>query len=269
MPVLKPLTADEVPEGVIVNLESQRPLRAKGGKLDSVIDTTCRVCGSIRTVKVGMLRHDFKRRPNSAGYCRKCAPHKSTERPITAAEIPKHIKLDLKSQRAGLDQRGKQHLIVDAFCTTCGKKRSLSVTSIRYKLQRKGGWSGCCHHCHPRKRTDRPNGGISIRGGYRWIHFDMIESEILQIASKHGVNLKRRVRYFQEHRVVAFRKYGEIVFEKGIMVRHLDGNKLNNTPNNLAIGYNQDNVNDHMTSRREVALWRSIALTLFRMIVNK
>jgi hypothetical protein len=46
------------------------------------------------------------------------------------------------------------------------------------------------------------------------------------------------------HRLVAYQKYGEEMFKEGIVVRHLDGNPLNNSEINIAIGTEKDNMND-------------------------
>lgn len=46
------------------------------------------------------------------------------------------------------------------------------------------------------------------------------------------------------HRLVGYQKYGYKIFEKGIVVRHLDGNKLNNTDENIAIGTQRENMLD-------------------------
>jgi hypothetical protein len=50
--------------------------------------------------------------------------------------------------------------------------------------------------------------------------------------------------YVNTHRLQAFQKYGYKLFEKGIMVRHLDGNSLNNSWDNIFIGNNSDNQLD-------------------------
>lgn len=56
------------------------------------------------------------------------------------------------------------------------------------------------------------------------------------------------------HRMVAYEKYGDALFEKGIHTRHLDGNKLNNHPDNIAIGTAFDNSQDKPPElRRRVA----------------
>ena len=46
------------------------------------------------------------------------------------------------------------------------------------------------------------------------------------------------------HRLQGYKKFGMLLFEKGIMIRHLDGNRLNNNINNLALGTSRDNQLD-------------------------
>lgn len=46
------------------------------------------------------------------------------------------------------------------------------------------------------------------------------------------------------HRLVAYQKYGNKVFKKGMQVRHLDGNPLNNLNRNILIGTAKQNNQD-------------------------
>lgn len=46
------------------------------------------------------------------------------------------------------------------------------------------------------------------------------------------------------HRLQAYKKFGSRIFEKGIMVRHIDNNSLNNFWDNIEIGSNSDNQMD-------------------------
>lgn len=46
------------------------------------------------------------------------------------------------------------------------------------------------------------------------------------------------------HRLVAFQKFGFKIFEEGMQVRHIDGNPLNNTDDNIEIGTASDNMMD-------------------------
>jgi len=46
------------------------------------------------------------------------------------------------------------------------------------------------------------------------------------------------------HRLQAFQKYGDKLYEKEIEVRHLNGNPLDNSWNNILIGSHSDNMMD-------------------------
>lgn len=52
------------------------------------------------------------------------------------------------------------------------------------------------------------------------------------------------------HKVQAYLKFGDKIFEEGIVVRHLDGNPLNNSWVNIAIGTQSDNTNDIPKEKR-------------------
>lgn len=46
------------------------------------------------------------------------------------------------------------------------------------------------------------------------------------------------------HRIQAFQKYGNLLYQDGIEVRHLDGNSENNSHENIVIGTHQENIMD-------------------------
>lgn len=46
------------------------------------------------------------------------------------------------------------------------------------------------------------------------------------------------------HRLQAYQKYGDLLYQKEIMVRHLNGNKEDNSWENIAIGTARDNYYD-------------------------
>ena len=52
------------------------------------------------------------------------------------------------------------------------------------------------------------------------------------------------------HRLQAYQKFGDKIFEEGIVVRHLDGNPLNNSCDNIAIGTSSDNQMDRSSECR-------------------
>jgi len=67
--------------------------------------------------------------------------------------------------------------------------------------------------------------------------------------------------------LVAFQKYGEEALKKDIVVRHLDGDSLNNLDENIAMGTQSDNMSDR---NREDRLEHSIkAATNLRKFTDK
>lgn len=60
-----------------------------------------------------------------------------------------------------------------------------------------------------------------------------------------------------EHRLVAAKYLGD---PRGKVVRHLNGNKTDNRPENLALGTVEENNLDHFTAFREMRQWKLRAL---------
>jgi hypothetical protein len=54
------------------------------------------------------------------------------------------------------------------------------------------------------------------------------------------------------HRLVAYEKYGDVLFEEDTVVRHLDGNKLNCATENILIGSQSENMFDIPTKQRKL-----------------
>lgn len=65
----------------------------------------------------------------------------------------------------------------------------------------------------------------------------------------------RKMAWVGVHRLVAFQKFGKKMLEKGIQVRHLDGNPLNNLEYNIEIGTASQN---HFDKSPEVRMSASI-----------
>jgi hypothetical protein len=53
-----------------------------------------------------------------------------------------------------------------------------------------------------------------------------------------------KIKHFMTHRLQAYQKFGNKIYEEGIVARHLDGNPLNNSCNNIEIGTTSDNMMD-------------------------
>lgn len=65
-----------------------------------------------------------------------------------------------------------------------------------------------------------------------------------------SIKFKKKVCNIKCHRLVAYQKYGNSLFDNGIVVRHLDGNKLNFKEDNIAIGTQRDNIFDRKSEDR-------------------
>lgn len=70
---------------------------------------------------------------------------------------------------------------------------------------------------------------------------------------------KRKTINIKVHRLVAYQKFGKKIFEDGVVVRHLDGNKLNNLDENIGIGSQSDNM---MDKTKEARLQHSLLATV-------
>lgn len=53
------------------------------------------------------------------------------------------------------------------------------------------------------------------------------------------------------HKLVAYQKFGDDAFAQGVMVRHLDGDSLNNRPSNILIGSASNNSMDRAAETRQ------------------
>ena len=60
------------------------------------------------------------------------------------------------------------------------------------------------------------------------------------------------------HHLQACQKFGDKIYEEGMVVRHLDGNPLNNTWDNIEIGTDYDN---HMDRSRKDRVEHAIKAT--------
>lgn len=72
------------------------------------------------------------------------------------------------------------------------------------------------------------------------------------------IPLEKRVLHVPVHRFVAYRKFGDLIFSD-LVVRHKDGNPLNNLDSNILIGTDHDN---HMDKTPEARLAHSLKATI-------
>ena len=80
-----------------------------------------------------------------------------------------------------------------------------------------------------------------------------------------GIKIEGKKKFVHTHRLQAYQKYGDVIYSKGIVVRHLDGDKSNNSIDNIAIGTNRDNIMDRP---KEDRLAHAIKATKSRIKYN-
>lgn len=73
---------------------------------------------------------------------------------------------------------------------------------------------------------------------------------------KTGIIINKKNIDLLTHRLQAYQKYGNKLFEDGILVRHLNGNPLDNCWDNIAIGTHRDNT---MDIPKEIRIKRAIS----------
>jgi hypothetical protein len=83
--------------------------------------------------------------------------------------------------------------------------------------------------------------GKEIKGGMSDTGYRIFSVKVPNINKSLKVNV---------HRMVAYQKFGDKIFNPDLVVRHLDGNPLNNLENNLALGTDSDNMMDRKPEDR-------------------
>jgi hypothetical protein len=104
-----------------------------------------------------------------------------------------------------------------------------------------------------RPANERKGRGISGYG-YVILYRTGMTNEDIALAEKHGLFLGAKKAVVLEHRLVALKKYGAL--PKGTVIRHINGIKTDNRPENLVKGTTQENTMDHNTARLMAMYWR-------------
>lgn len=85
----------------------------------------------------------------------------------------------------------------------------------------------------------------------------------LSIKKSHGSYLRFNINHEGEaypvfvHKLQAFQKFGEQMFEPGIMVRHHDGDSFNNRKENILLGTPRDNAMDRDPEDRKAHAFKA------------
>lgn len=107
----------------------------------------------------------------------------------------------------------------------------------------------------------KPNQAIveAHRRGYRMVDGELYNPSGVRVTGGYSsggyyrnfsIKIDGRKVFFTMHRLVAYQKFGDALFEDGVVVRHLDGNSKNNLSENIAIGSYSDNEMDKPVKMR-------------------
>jgi len=157
--------------------------------------------------------------------------------------------------------RQQQMMRILAECPDCHKQRWIRVNSFRNGKTKSTVCNGCSRKRQPHPL---PKVGTQDANGYRMLHIKLLSPEDRALAEQH-LRLHRGI-YVYEHRLVALKTYGPSAAIPGIVVRHIDGNKVNNNPSNLILGTQSDNARDHVEAIAEMEAWRALALFLLNRL---
>ena len=102
-------------------------------------------------------------------------------------------------------------------------------------------------------KTEKTGRYVNSRGYVCLTRRGMTAAEV-DLAESHGLFKGARKTFVYEHQLVAVKKYGRI--PRGSVVRHLNGVKDDNAPENLALGTSAENNMDHETARLAAISWR-------------
>lgn len=133
------------------------------------------------------------------------------------------------------------------------QKRARNWHWATWAALRRGGvkWQ----HKKPRKLR------YKLKQGYVVISFQGLSAEDVRVCDKFNLwigKTRGRKRGVKEHHLIAAKKYGNL--PDGFVVRHLNGKKDDNRPENLVLGTRADNSKDHHDAVIEMMYWRERAL---------
>jgi hypothetical protein len=108
-------------------------------------------------------------------------------------------------------------------------------------------------------KVERTGRYTDVKGYVNLSRIAMTDDEI-GIAEKNGLFRGKRKTFVREHQLAAVKKFGSI--PSGSVVRHLNGIKHDNRPENIVLGTSAENTMDHNTARLMAMYWHNVADSL-------
>lgn len=87
------------------------------------------------------------------------------------------------------------------------------------------------------------NGQLVNRSGNS-IHAKILSCGYKCLLLRNVKNRKTQLKVVAIHRLQAYQKFGDMIYRPGVVVRHLNGDKLDNSWDNISIGTEHDNAMD-------------------------
>lgn len=112
-----------------------------------------------------------------------------------------------------------------------------------------------------KKKKEQQGRYIDSNGYVCLTRFGMTDEEIA-LAEEHNLFRGSRKTFVREHHLVAVKKYKCLPPES--VVRHVNGIKSDNHPDNLVLGTTQENTMDHNSARLQAIFWREKYEELFK-----
>lgn len=251
-----------------IDLGKQKQFPRTNGKLEWRVWFTCKECEKSMWIRRASIYR--KVTPN----CRKCNARVARDgivRKITPNMIPKELRqyFDFsKQERRPIGNDGATTLFIWSICGKCKEGRWIPHIVARTK---KTPYCLSCKNKHTFRGKSKGE-GFFISKGYKIVditryypeHVEYIQEHLIQ----HGGSKATPI-WFKEHRVVALIHYGPDAVKSGNVIRHIDGDKLNNDPSNLIPGTPKQNRMDHKQALMLMDRYRQLSLTLIKMLLVK
>lgn len=255
----KPLQKSEVPDGFVVDLSEQLYIESPNGTRHACVLATCPVCQKKKWIRISFVRCGHTK----TSKCQECSGIKF----LTEKDIPQgndHI-IHLEHQKLSKETTKKNTLRVLVECPDCHEKRWTRAHGVKLGGYKSTRCTKCIANNRDAESYPLTNNGVMYANGYKMINVRVLPDSDRAMVQKY---LNQHRRYVYEHQVVALKKYGSRAAEDGIVVRHLNGIKDDNRPENIAIGTQTQNIEDHMTANHNMKAWRGFALFLLDMIIH-
>ena len=114
------------------------------------------------------------------------------------------------------------------------------------------------------KPANKHNGRHIDSRGYVVLTKMGMSDDDIEISEKYNLFRGKRKTFVREHHLVAVKKYKCKL--DGLVVRHINGIKSDNTPENILIGTTQENTMDHNQARLKAMHWHRKYIELVTMI---